>query len=249
MTRRPQALVGVGFAVGVIAIWLGLHVWAVFFHRWGPWDLILVPTLVAVQTWLATAMFIVAHDAIHGSLAPRRPRLNQVLGQVAVGLYAGFSFRKLADAHREHHAYPGTAADPDFHAAAPSHFLPWLRAFFLRHFGGWEFARVTLVLTAYLFLGAQPANLLVFWALPQALSALQLFWFGTYRPHRHETGDFIDAHRARSLDQSAIVALLTCLNFGAYHHQHHLSPELPWWRLPQGGPKGATRDPAAKDVA
>lgn len=239
MTR--QGLIGVAFAAVVIMAWLGLHVWGVFAYRWTMASVALAPILVLVQAWLGTAMFIVAHDAIHGSLAPHRPGLNASLGQVAVGLYAGFSYRKLGRAHQLHHAEPGTRLDPDFHPDAPTQLAPWLKAFFLQHFGWAEFARVTAVLVIYLVLGARASNLVVFWALPAGLSALQLFYFGTFLPHRHTDVPFADHHRARSQTQSPPMSLLTCLNFGAYHHEHHLRPDLPWWRLPQAkASRGAT---------
>ncbi len=44
------------------------------------------------------------------------------------------------------------------------------------------------------------ANLILFWAIPAMLSAFQLFYFGTYRPHRHDETPFVDGHRARSED-------------------------------------------------
>lgn len=237
-----QGFIGVGFATLVILAWLCLHVWGVFAYRWTTTGLALAPILVLVQAWLGTAMFIVAHDAIHASLAPGRPGLNASIGQLAVGLYAGFSYGKLARSHQRHHAKPGTRLDPDFHADAPDRLVPWLTAFFLQHFGWAEFAKVTAVLVIYLMLGAKVPNLVVFWALPAALSALQLFYFGTFLPHRHTSEPFADQHRARSQTQSAVMSLLTCLNFGACHHEHHLRPDLPWWRLPQArGVRGATR--------
>jgi beta-carotene ketolase (CrtW type) len=88
-----------------------------------------------------------------------------------------------------------------------------------------------LVAAYVLLLGAPYPNLLLFWALPAILSSLQLFLFGTYLPHRKEEQDFADRHRARSNDFSWIASLLSCFHFG-YHHEHHLAPHLPWWRLP-----------------
>jgi beta-carotene ketolase (CrtW type) len=72
---------------------------------------------------------------------------------------------------------------------------------------------------------------LVFWALPALLSSVQLFYFGTYRPHRVDEVPFSDQHRARSNDFSPLMSLLTCFHFG-YHHEHHDTPWVPWWRLP-----------------
>ena len=79
---------------------------------------------------------------------------------------------------------------------------------------------------------------MLFWALPAILSAFQLFYFGTYLPHRAEDEAFGDAHRARSNDFSWTMSLLTCFHFG-YHHEHHDNPAVPWWRLPATRIEGA----------
>jgi beta-carotene ketolase (CrtW type) len=232
MTLRRQMAVGLLLAFLIIGGWLSMHIWGVFFHRWNAVDVVRAPLVVLLQAWLGAGMFIVAHDAIHGSLTPGHPRLNAVVGQIAVGLYAGFSYRKLAASHQLHHDAPGTATDPDFHPTRPAEFTAWLARFFLHHFGWREFGLVTVVLGAYLIVGAPTTNLIVFWGLPAILSALQLFTFGTYLPHRHAAEGFADEHRARSLDYPWLLSLLTSFHFGR-HHEHHLSPGTPWWRLPQ----------------
>ena len=75
--------------------------------------------------------------------------------------------------------------------------------------------------------------MLVFWALPALLSSVQLFYFGTFRPHRHDDSPFADDHNARSNGFGWLASLLSCFHFG-YHHEHHLAPQVPWWRLPSG---------------
>ena len=68
-------------------------------------------------------------------------------------------------------------------------FGPWFYRFFTRYFGWREFGIVTAVLVAYLFVfGASALNVALFWGLPAILSALQLFVFGTWLPHRHGVG-------------------------------------------------------------
>jgi len=218
-----------------MSAWLVLHVTGVFLLRLAGGWLWLVPLHVALQTWLSVGLFIVAHDAMHGSLAPGRPRLNRTVGQLCVGAYAAFPYQRLLRSHHLHHAAPGTAGDPDFHAERPHAFLPWFLAFFRTYLGWVQLAILALVSTAYLALGARSANLLVFWALPALLSALQLFVFGTWLPHRHRRStpeDFHDAHRTRSLDWTWIASLLACFHFGL-HHEHHRAPHEPWWRLPR----------------
>jgi beta-carotene ketolase (CrtW type) len=227
-----QTAIGTGLAGLIVAAWIGLHVCGVFFYPWSAAAIVLAPLLVAVLCWLNVGLFIVAHDAMHGSLAPFRPRLNRAIGRLTLLLYAGFSYDRLLPKHLAHHRRPGTEDDPDFFAAAPDRFLPWFAAFIRRYFGWREFAVLSLLFSTYLLLlGASPARLLLFWALPAILSAVQLFYFGTYRPHRHEEKPFADAHRARSSLYSWPLSLLTCFHFGI-HHQHHAAPWVPWWRLP-----------------
>ena len=168
---------------------------------------------------------------MHGSLAPGRPRLNAGVGSIVLALYAGFRFRRLNTAHHAHHAAPGTVDDPDFFAAAPRAFLPWFLNFFRTYFGWTELVVLTLLVAIAVFLlKAGMANLLVFWAAPALLSALQLFLFGTWLPHRHTDIPFADAHNSRSSGFGELMSLLTCFHFGR-HHQHHVEPWRPWWRL------------------
>lgn len=241
MSPARQAASGLGIAGLVAAGWLALHVYGVFLHPWGPAGIALAPLLVLAQTWLNVGLFIVAHDAMHGSLAPGRPALNRAVGATCLFLYAGFRFGRLRAKHHEHHRFAGTAGDPDFHPEAPKAFWPWYGRFFRQYFGWRELAWLTLLVGVYRgVLGASMPNLLLFWAAPALLSSLQLFAFGTWLPHR-AGDDFTDRHRARSNAYPAWLSLLTCFHFGGFHHEHHLHPHLPWWRLPGSGRGPATR--------
>jgi beta-carotene ketolase (CrtW type) len=233
MTAGRQAFVGIALAAGIALAWAALHIWSVFRQPLEGPALLAAPPLVALLCWLNVGLFIVAHDAMHGSLAPGRPAVNRWTGRIALALYAGFSFDRLLRKHHAHHRNPGTADDPDFSVSHPSGFWRWYAAFFAQYFGMRELLVLTALSGFYLLvLGASYANLLVFWALPAILSSLQLFLFGTYLPHRHSGGSFADEHRARSNDLGWLASLLTCFHFG-YHHEHHRSPGTPWWRLPQ----------------
>ena len=232
MDRTRQTAIGLGLAAAVAGTWLALHVFGVFFYPLTVGGALAAPLLIAVQTWLSVGLFIIAHDAMHGSLAPGRPRLNAVVGQAAVGLYAGFRFRNLRDNHHRHHRAPGGPEDPDFHAEGPRAFWPWYWRFFRTYFGWTELAVLALAVAAYVFgLGADMRRLLLFWAAPALLSSLQLFAFGTWLPHRHGDAPFADHHNARTAPMGWWLSLLTCFHFGR-HHEHHLRPAVPWWRLP-----------------
>lgn len=228
---RGQAAIGLSLAATLIGGWIAVHVYGVYAYHWSAVGLAVAPLIVALQTWLSIGLFIVAHDAMHGSLAPGRPVLNTAIGGLCLGLYAGFRFDHLKASHMRHHQDPGTDRDPDFHAAAPRAFMPWLAGFVRTYFGWREFGILSLyVAVSLVLLRAEVASLLVFWALPALLSAVQLFFFGTWLPHRHDDAAFADRHNARTSHYPSALSLLTCFYFGR-HHEHHLYPWLPWWRL------------------
>jgi beta-carotene/zeaxanthin 4-ketolase len=229
---RHQTRVGLGLAMLLIGVWICLHVWTVFFVDISFANLPWIIPVILLQCWLYTGLFIIAHDCMHGSLAPFRPNVNRVVGQLCLGLYAGFAFDPLNRAHHRHHRHSGTADDPDFDERPPHGFIAWFLAFFREYFGWREFATIAAIFWIYvLAFGATQANLVMFWALPSLLSALQLFTFGTYLPHKPEATPFTDRHNARSNNFPPWLSLLTCFHFG-YHHEHHDVPDAPWWRLP-----------------
>jgi beta-carotene/zeaxanthin 4-ketolase len=232
LSTSYQTAVGLGLAAAIIVAWLALHVGGVFLLDLAVAPLWMTAAVVLGLTWLSVGLFIIAHDAMHGSLAPYRPRLNVVLGQVCLALYAGFRFRPLNVEHHKHHRHSGTANDPDFDARPPHGFFAWYYAFMRHYFGLVEYLTLNVLVGTYIFLlGANIANVLLFWALPAIASSVQLFVFGTYLPHRPGVDMRDDRHRTRSNDLPEWLSLLTCFHFG-YHHEHHDQPGVPWWRLP-----------------
>lgn len=218
----------------IIAGWTILHVQAVFFMD--ATEFFPSALLAAALTWLSVGLFIVAHDAMHGSLCPASQRAGDLAGTLALLLYAGFYLPALRPKHHLHHRHPGSADDPDFAPATPSHALAWYGRFMKTYFGWREMLVMTVRTGIYMLLGAPVENILLFFAVPGILSSLQLFYFGTFLPHRHAIGgngrhDFADAHHARSNEVGYFASLISCFHFG-YHHEHHLHPSAPWWRLP-----------------
>lgn len=221
---------GLALAVAVIGAWAALHVAAVWFLDAPAHPLLALLCLVGL-TWLSVGLFIVAHDAMHGSLAPGRPRLNAAVGRLALLLYAGFSWRKLIVKHMAHHRNAGTPDDPDF-GHGERGVAAWYVDFVRTYFGWREFWVLGLGTTFYaLILGPRWAYVL-FWVGPSILASVQLFVFGTFLPHREDEHGFPDRHNARSTPLTRPLSLLTCFHFGGYHHEHHLHPSVPWWRLP-----------------
>ena len=229
--RSAQAATGLLLAALVCGGWIALHLlgmWVVDV-RWATVPLVLA--MAAVQCWLSVGLFIIAHDAMHGSLAPGHARLNEAIGGALLFLYAGFAWARMRDAHFAHHRMPGSADDPDFDADHPRHFGRWYLTFLRGYFGWLSGLYVVTVVAAYWLLGVPVPNIILLYGLPAIASSLQLFYFGTYRPHRHDDAAFADRHNSRSESFGPLLSLATCFHFG-YHHEHHLSPGTPWWALP-----------------
>ena len=221
---------GLIFAALIIGGWLAVHIYSVFFHALSA-PLWISLVLIAVQCWLYAGMFIVAHDTMHGSLTPKHPKMNAVIGKTIMFIYAGFDWAYMRKAHHAHHDKPGTAEDPDFNAQNPVSFWPWYYKFFTQYFGVRQIIILLGFTLTYIFIfKASYLNTIIMWAVPAILSSLQLFYFGTYLTHRH-AGSFPDHHNARTNDFPRWLSLMTCFHFG-YHHEHHLYPQEPWWRLP-----------------
>ncbi len=232
ISRTSQSIIGLLLAAAIFGLWLAIHIWAMFGLRLEGTAWLWVAPIFAVQCWLSVGMFIVAHDGMHGSLSPKWPRLGAAIGAILLFLYAGFAWKKMRDAHFAHHRHVGGADDPDFNADNPRDFWPWYTLFLKRYFGWMSVAWVWSVVLAYYFiLGVPPENIALLYGFPAIASSLQLFYFGTYRPHRHENTPFADRHNARTNDYGVLASLFSCFHFG-YHHEHHLSPGLPWWALP-----------------
>lgn len=227
-----QMAIGLALAGAVITAWLAVHVSMIFFMRLETMPAWLVAGAVALQCWLSVGLFIVAHDCMHGALAPGHGAANTAIGTLCLALYACFDYRRLLPKHHLHHRHSGHAGDPDFLDSEPRSFWRCYARFFATYVSAGQLLAIAAVTWGYvLLLGAPLANVLTFWALPSILSSLQLFTFGTYLPHVPDAAPFADRHNARSNDYAVWLSLLTCFHFG-YHHEHHLHPGVPWWRLP-----------------
>lgn len=197
---------------------------------------------VLCTAFLYTGLFITAHDAMHGLVAPSHPRLNHAVGRLAAWLYAAMPYATLRTAHHEHHAHPATHDDPDYHEGRGG-FFGWYARFFLRYATVTQFVVMAIVFNVLLHgVGIPLSRLWIFWIVPQVLSTLQLFAVGTWWPHRAGPYDANDEHRARSLAVPAWLSFIACYHFG-YHHTHHAQPWVPWWQLPSAH-RGRTRQPA-----
>jgi beta-carotene/zeaxanthin 4-ketolase len=219
---------GLFFAFIIIVLWAGHLVWSLFFFAFS-WTDPLSYLHIAVQGYLYTGLFITAHDSMHGGIARKR-KLNDAAGQLALWLFAAFSYKKMFPKHMAHHRYSGTADDPDFSVKHQSFFL-WFFQFFFRYISAGQILVMALLFNIGLYLLRIPLeNLIAFWIIPAFLGTFQLFYFGTFRPHRYPHTLEMAPHNTRTQKKNHIWAMVSCYFFG-YHTEHHEHPRIPWWQL------------------
>jgi beta-carotene/zeaxanthin 4-ketolase len=216
-------------AITIVGVW-AISLWNCTQIQIGTLHPIWLICLIGWQTWIYTGLFITAHDAMHGNIC-ESPKLNRSIGQWCLWLYAGFDYSQLAVKHHLHHKYPASDRDPDFHDGETSHFWAWYGHFVCEHLSWRQLINLVVMSGIYLTIcQVQVANLVLFWIVPSLLSSLQLFYFGTFLPHREPPGGYNNPHRAMTIDRSTWWSLITCYHFG-YHREHHNSPQIPWWQL------------------
>jgi beta-carotene ketolase (CrtW type) len=189
------------------------------------------PLAVLWQTFLYAGLFVTAHDAMHGVISPN-PKINRFVGTLTLLLYGLFSYSQLFKTHWQHHHHPASELDPDFHNGKYKNPFAWYFCFLQRY---WSWGRFLGLIASFhamhLLLHVPEANLVQFWIVPSILSSIQLFYFGTYLPHREPAGGYQNVFRTQSSYRPLWWSLLTCYHFG-YHHEHHEYPHAAWWQLP-----------------
>ncbi len=212
---------GVIFALAIIVIWfISLSfLLSIEIDFASPW----IYLAVLVQTHLYTGLFITAHDAMHGVVASNK-KLNHTLGFIAAILFSYNFYWKLFGKHHEHHQYVATSKDPDYHSS--HRFGIWYFSFLKQYLNIWQFLLMAVTFNI-LKLWIPTENLILFWMIPAGLSTLQLFYFGTYLPHK---GKPENLHHSSSQRKNHLLAFISCYFFG-YHLEHHSSPGTPWWML------------------
>lgn len=217
---------GAVISFSIIALWI-LHLWSLLEFAVVDFTSPFFYLRILFQAYLSTGLFITAHDAMHRSISPNKS-VNIFFGRISCFLFAGMSFKKLLKNHIEHHIHPGTEKDPDF-ASHSQNFFVWFATFMIRYT---TVLQLIIMGIAYNLLKIRynELSLWIFWVAPLLLGTLQLFYFGTYLPHRLPHHDEMKPHNARTLQRNHFWAMASCYFFG-YHAEHHHSPSTPWWKL------------------
>lgn len=225
-TQAQKRITGVIIASAIIILWLGHLAYILSSVEPDPANPVFWLHFL-LQTYLYTGLFITGHDAMHGTIY-RGKGWNSFFGSVSCFLYAGLSYKTLIKNHFLHHKHPGEEGDPDFSVKTQNFWLWWLS--FMYHYTTlWQ---LTIMAVAFNVMKRYipESSLIAFWVIPAFLSSLQLFYFGTYKPHMKPHTDEMKPHNARSQKLNHLWAMLSCYFFG-YHHEHHEYPRTPWWQL------------------
>jgi beta-carotene ketolase (CrtW type) len=226
---------GIAVALTVICTWALVYYHGVFqIELTGPqrssW--LDIGITFALLEFLYTGLFITTHDAMHGTIAYRHRKLNAFLGHLAITLYAWFDYGMLKRKHWEHHQHTGQpGVDPDFHTGNPG-FLPWYFNFMKGYMSLNQLTKISCWATVLHILGAPFENLALYMLGAAVISAVRLFYFGTYLVHKppnaHEVMSWQKSH---SSNGPTWLSFAQCYCFGL-HWEHHRWPYAPWWQLP-----------------
>lgn len=235
--KLAQIVKGENSLSGILVAFTIIGLWAVSLAFLMSLDLTKIPTLVVClamlwQTFLYTGLFITAHDAMHGVVFPHNHKINNLVGSIAVFLYALFPYDKFLKKHWMHHHHPASDLDPDFHNGRQKNFFAWYFHFMKEYWNWMQLFGLMLIFNVISFvLHVSETNLTLFWVIPSILSSVQLFYFGTYLPHREPKGGYSNVHRAQTNPLPIFWSFITCYHFG-YHREHHEYPHVTWWNLP-----------------
>lgn len=192
-----------------------------------------------VTPWLCfsfTGLFILAHEAIHGTLLPGRAQLGHALGRLFAFAYAFMDYGRLRACHARHHAAPGLPDDPDAHPSG--RFLPHLATFAARYLRWWQLL-LLVGIGNRLGQSGHTAALLLAYVVPVVASTLLVFTVGihlVHHPRLLERGLADPRHRTVGIDLGGVGSLVAILFFNS-HWLHHEHPQLTWVQLGRYRPR------------
>ncbi|MBW4556890.1 MAG: fatty acid desaturase [Trichormus sp. ATA11-4-KO1] len=223
---------GIFIAIAIISIW-AISLGLLLFIDISEINFLILLPIILWQTFLYTGLFITSHDAMHGVVFPKNTKINHFIGSLTLSIYGLLSYPKLLKKHWLHHHKPVSKIDPDFHDGKHKNFFAWY-IYFMKGYWSWQqIITLTIIYNIAKSIFHIPGdNLTYFWVIPSILSSLQLFYFGTFLPHREPKGGYIQPHCAQTINRPIWWSFITCYHFG-YHKEHHEYPHIPWWQLPQ----------------
>lgn len=228
MDKSVNKWKGLVIALTIIIFWV-LHLFYSLIYINIDFSSIFLYLHIAIQAYLYTGLFITAHDAMHQVISPNKT-VNKVIGSISTFLFAGMSYKRLIKNHIKHHDFPASKDDPDFCYKSQNLFV-WFFTFMYRYTTITQIIVMAIIFNV-LHLFYNQTNIILFWIIPAFLGTFQLFFFGTYLPHRKPHTEEMLPYNSRTLKKNHLIAMLSCYFFG-YHWEHHDKPYVPWWKLYQ----------------
>ena len=219
---------GILIALVIMILWLTHLIYSLAFVQVNAFSLYFYLN-VFVQAYLYTGLFITGHDAMHGTISKSK-NVNTFFGSIASFLFAGMSYARLKKNHYKHHISPTDETDPDFYTKSQNFWIWWF--VFMKRYTTISQIIVMAILFNLLKIWFPEKSIWFFWVIPAFLGTLQLFYFGTYLPHKYPHTNGMKPHNARTLKRNHLWAMISCYFFG-YHFEHHEHPRVPWWKLYQ----------------
>ena len=219
---------GILIALAVIAFWMWHLIYSLFYFQ-VDFSNFWTYLHILIQAFLYTGLFITAHDSMHRTIS-RNKIINNTIGALSTFLFAGMSFNRLMKNHKLHHDYPGTEKDPDF-CTKSQNFFVWWTTFLIRYTTLTQIIVMGIAYNLFKYAGnVNELNLWLFWIIPAFLGTFQLFYYGTYMPHKYPHTEEMMPYNSRSLPKNHLWAMISCYFFG-YHWEHHQDPSVAWWQL------------------
>ena len=219
---------GIIIALVVITLWAS-HLYYLLFIYVVNYGSALTYLHLLFQGYLYTGLFITAHDSMHRGVSSNK-KINDFIGQLALWLFAAFSFKRMFANHMKHHKFVATSDDPDY-CSTSQNILKWFFSFFFSYITVRQIVTMALLFNILLYVFNAPLpNILLFWIIPPFLGTFQLFYFGTYFPHKQPHTQEMEPHKSRTIKKNHFLAMLSCWFF-SYHWEHHQYPRTPWWQL------------------
>ena len=231
LSAKEDTVWGLVIAIVIISLWVASLAFLLTIN-YAKVPIWLIPIAIVWQMFLYTGLFITAHDAMHGSVFRKNPKINNFIGSLAVALYAVFPYQQMLKKHCLHHRHPASEVDPDFHDGKRTNAIFWYLHFMIEY-SSWQQLIVLTILfnLAKYVLHIHQINLILFWSIPPILSSIQLFYFGTFLPHREPKEGYVYPHCSQTIELPTFLSFIACYHFG-YHEEHHEYPHVPWWQLP-----------------
>jgi beta-carotene ketolase (CrtW type) len=127
-----QHELGLMFAATITSIWVITLVYCLSLNLESLPLATLIP-LVLLRTFVQTGLFIIGHDAMHGTLVAKSSKLNRGIGTAVLILYAGLNYRRCKSNHDLHHLEAETENDPDYKSHPNHSALRWFWDFMSRY--------------------------------------------------------------------------------------------------------------------